>query len=41
MSGVSLDEEAMNLMRQQRAFQGAARLIAAVDELMQTVLGLI
>ncbi len=41
LSGVSLDEEAINLMREQRAFQGAARLIAAVDELMQTVLNLI
>jgi len=40
LSGVSLDEEAVNLMRQQRAFQGAARLISAVDELMKTVLQL-
>ena len=29
LSGVSLDEEAVNLIRQQRAFQGAARLITA------------
>jgi flagellar hook-associated protein 1 FlgK len=41
LSGVSLDEEAINLMRQQRAFQGAARLVAAVDELMQTVLRMV
>jgi flagellar hook-associated protein 1 FlgK len=41
LSGVSLDEEAVNLMRQQRAFQGAARLIAAVDEMMQTILQLV
>ena len=41
LSGVSLDEEAVNLMRQQRAFQGAARLVAAVDEMMQTVLNLV
>src|SRR5690606_2404383 len=27
LSGVSMDEEAINLMRQQRAFQGASRLI--------------
>jgi flagellar hook-associated protein FlgK len=27
-------------MRQQRAFQGAAKLITAVDELMQTVLNM-
>jgi flagellar hook-associated protein 1 FlgK len=40
LSGVSLDEEAINLMRQQRAFQGAARVIAAVDEMMQTLLAM-
>lgn len=40
LSGVSLDEEAVNLMRQQRAFQGAARLVSVVDELMQQVLNL-
>ena len=40
LSGVSLDEEAINLMRQQRAFQGAARVIAAVDEMMQTLLSI-
>lgn len=41
LSGVSLDEEAVNLMKQQRAFQGAARLITVVNEMMDTVLGLI
>ena len=41
LSGVSLDEEAINLMRQQRAFQGASRLIAAVDEMMETILALV
>ena len=40
LSGVSLDEEAVNLMRQQRAFQGAARIIAAVDELLKTLIEL-
>lgn len=40
LSGVSLDEEAVNLMRQQRAFQGAAKLISAVDELMKTLLNM-
>jgi flagellar hook-associated protein 1 FlgK len=38
ISGVSLDEEAINLIREQRAFQGAARIIAAVDEMMKTIL---
>ena len=41
LSGVSLDEEAINLMRQQRAFQGAARLVAAVDEMMRTILNMV
>lgn len=41
LSGVSLDEEAINLVRQQRAFQGAARLIAAIDEMMQTLLSIV
>ena len=36
-----LDEEAVNLIRQQRAFQGAARLITTVNELMDTVLNLV
>jgi flagellar hook-associated protein 1 FlgK len=38
LSGVSVDEEAINMIRQQRAFQGAARLISAVDEMMRTLL---
>ncbi|HLL90273.1 MAG TPA: flagellar basal body rod C-terminal domain-containing protein, partial [Tepidisphaeraceae bacterium] len=41
LSGVSMDEEAINLMRQQRAFQGASRLISIVNELMDTVMGLV
>ena len=41
LSGVSLDEEAVNLMRQQRAFQGAARVVSVVDELMRTILGMV
>ena len=40
LSGVSLDEEAVNLMREQRAFQGAARLITAVNEMMDVVLNM-
>jgi len=40
LSGVSLDEEAINLVRQQRAFQGAARLVSAVDELFRTLLAI-
>ena len=41
ISGVSLDEEAVSLLRYQRTYQGAARLIAAVDEMMQTLLQLV
>ena len=41
VSGVNLDEEAVNLMRFQRAFQAAARLITTIDELMQTLIGLV
>jgi len=41
VSGVSLDEETINLMASQRAFQGAARFINVVNELMQEVLQLI
>jgi flagellar hook-associated protein 1 FlgK len=40
LSGVSLDEEAINLMREQRAFQGAARIISTVDELMKVLMAL-
>jgi len=40
LSGVSLDEEAVNMMRYQRAFEAAARLISAVDEMLATVLGM-
>jgi flagellar hook-associated protein 1 FlgK len=40
LSGVSLDEEAINLMRQQRAFQAASRLISAVDEMMKTLINM-
>lgn len=41
LSGVSMDEEAINLMRQQRAFQAASRLVSAVDEMMRTILQLV
>jgi flagellar hook-associated protein 1 FlgK len=40
LSGVSLDEEAVNLIKQQRAFQGAAKLISTVNELMDELLHL-
>jgi len=40
-SGVSLDEELIALTKYQKAFQGAARLITAGQEMMDTVLGMI
>lgn len=40
VSGVNLDEETLMLMRYQRAFQGAARIVAVVDELIQQVLAM-
>lgn len=41
LSGVSLDEEAVNLMQQQRAFQGAAKLVSTINDMMQTVLDMV
>ncbi len=41
ISGVSLDEETVNMMKFQQAFQGSARFINVVNQLMQTVLGLV
>lgn len=41
ISGVSLDEEMMNLVKFQHAYDAAAKLIATADELMQTVLNMI
>lgn len=38
ISGVSLDEEMTNLIQYQRAYQAAARLISAADELLQTLI---
>lgn len=40
VSGVSLDEELANLIKFQRAYQAAARLITVADELYQTLLGI-
>lgn len=40
VSGVSENEEAINLIQQQRAFQAAARLVSTVDSMMQTLLAI-
>ena len=38
ISGVSLDEEAANLIRYQRSYEAAARTISVADQLLQTIL---
>jgi flagellar hook-associated protein 1 FlgK len=41
ISGVSLDEEAIQLIRFERAFQGAARYTTTVDRLLQELMALV
>ncbi len=41
ISGVNSDEEAINLLMFQRAYQGSARFIGVVDELLETLLALL
>jgi flagellar hook-associated protein 1 len=41
VAGVSLDEEMINLVKFQNAYDAAAKLIAATDEMMGTVLNMI
>jgi flagellar hook-associated protein 1 len=41
VSGVSVDEESVNLLIFQRQYQGAARFIATVDEMTQTLISLL
>ncbi|MCC6322814.1 MAG: flagellar hook-associated protein FlgK [Phycisphaerales bacterium] len=41
VSGVSIDEESINLLNYQRQYQGAARFISVVDEMTQTLLSLV
>lgn len=40
VSGVSLDEEAQNMMKYQNAFNASSKLITTADDMMQTILGL-
>jgi flagellar hook-associated protein 1 FlgK len=40
-SGVSIDEESINLITYQRSYQGAARFLSVVDELTQTLINLV
>ncbi len=41
ISGVNLDEEAVAMISYQRAYQGAARYMTVVDEMLQTLLSLV
>jgi len=41
VSGVNLDEEAINLSRYQQAYQAAAQIISTADEMFQSLLGAI
>lgn len=41
VSGVSTDEEMIKLIQSQTAYQAAAKVIAAVDEMLQTVINLV
>lgn len=39
-SAVSLDEEAINMMRYQRTYEAAAKLMTVIDEMMQTLMSI-
>jgi flagellar hook-associated protein 1 FlgK len=39
-SGVSIDEEAVQILQFQRAYEASARLIKTVDELLQVTLAM-
>lgn len=41
LSGISLDEEAVQLLQFQRAYQATARMVSVIDDLTNTVLGMI
>jgi flagellar hook-associated protein 1 FlgK len=38
ISGVSLEEEMLNLIKFQHAFDAAAKLVTTVDEMIQTMM---
>lgn len=40
LSGVSLDEEAVNMMTFQRSYQASAKVISTIDELLDVLVNL-
>ncbi|MBU1022921.1 hypothetical protein KKB99_01440, partial [bacterium] len=38
ISGVSIDEEALNMIQYQRAFEGAARVSSTLDSMIETII---
>ena len=40
MSGVNIDEELMNLMKYQTAYNANAKIISTIDQMLDTLLGL-
>ena len=40
VSGVSIDQETVNMLQQQRSYQGAAMFISTVNQMMQSLLNI-
>jgi flagellar hook-associated protein 1 len=38
LTGVSLDEEAANLVKSQRAYEAATRLMTVIDQMLDTII---
>ena len=41
VSGISLDEEAVNLVKFQKAYEASARFFRAIDSTLDTLLGIL
>ena len=41
VSGVNLDEESLNLLKFQRSFEAASRMVRAYNEIYQSILNMI
>ena len=41
VSGVSVDEEMVQLVQFQHAYEAAAKLVVTVDEMLDTIIGLV